>query len=89
MKNLSDEIMLGMLTKVQAHQTEILKAGHSVHIDASVHEDIWESSKTHIDFCVYIYEGNSLTRSFDFNSLDSQEELDATYAMFVAYIKNL
>ena len=89
MKNLSDETMLEMLTRVQAHQVEILKTGHSAHLDASVHEDIWESGKTHIDFSVYIYDGNSLIREFDFNSLDSQEELDATYAMFVAYIKSL
>lgn len=81
--------MLEMLTRVQAHQTEILKTGHSAHIDASIHDDIWEYGKTHIDFCVYIYDGNSLVREFDFNSLDSEDELEATYATLIAYIKTL
>lgn len=88
MKHISDEAMLDMLKKVQTHQADILRKGHSAHIDASVHEDLVEYDHF-IAFDVYIYEENSLINAFDFSAFDTEEELDATYAMFVAYIKTL
>lgn len=86
---LSDETMLAMLAKVQPLQAEIVKTGHSAHIDASVHEDIWDETSTHISFDVFIYSGHSLIASFCFSSNDTEEQLEATYASLVAFVHTL
>lgn len=88
MKHISDEAMLDMLKKVQTHQADILRSGHSAHIDASVHEDIVDYDH-YIAFDVYIYEENSLINAFDFSAFDTEEELNAKYTLFTAYIKKL
>lgn len=89
MMYISDETMLAMLAKVQPLQAEIVKTGHSAHIDASVHEDIWDETSTHISFDVFIYSGHSLIASFCFSSNDTEEQLDATYASLVAFVHTM
>lgn len=88
MKHISDEKMLDMLAKVQTQQAFILRKGYSVHIDASVHEDLVDDDH-YIAFDVTFFEENTLIKSFDFSALDTEKELDATHAMFVAYVDSL
>ena len=89
MKHISDEFMLDMLSNVQPYQADILKSGRSAHIDASVHEDILEPEKTHIDFDVTIFEGHSIVNSFDFSSNETEEQVEAVFASLVAYVHTL
>lgn len=89
MKHISDEFMLDMLSKVQPYQADILKSGRSAHIDASVHEDIWDTGETHIDFGVTIFEGHHIVNSFDFCSSDTEEQVEAVFASLVAYVHTL
>lgn len=89
MKHISDEFMLDMLSKVQPYQADVLKSGRSIHIDASVHEDIWEPEKTHIDFDVNIFEGHHIVNSFDFSSSETEEQVEAVLASLVAYVHSL
>lgn len=84
-----NETMLAMLQKVQPLQAEILKTGHSAHIDAGVHENIWDEASTHLSFDVFIYSGHSLIASFCFSSNDTEEQLEATYASLVAFVHAL
>lgn len=89
MMYLSDETMLAMLAKVQPLQAEIIKTGHSAHIDASVHEDIWDATSTHISIDVCIFYGHSLVGSFCFSPNDTEEQLEATYASLAAFVHTL
>lgn len=88
MKHISDEKMLDVLAKVQTQQAFILRKGYSIHIDASVHEDLVDDEH-YIAIDVTFFEENTLINSFDFSALDTEEELEATYAMLVAYIDSL
>ena len=89
MKYLSDSVMLDTLKKVQALQAEILTTGRSAHIDAYIHENFPEIDMHHISFELTIFEGNKIIRSFDFTSADSEDILNATYDLAVAYVKYL
>lgn len=89
MTHLSDTFMLDMLAKVQPIQAEILKSGRSAHVDAHVHEDIDDYGKHHIDIDVTIFDGNTLVKSFDFSSLDSEEQCEAELSALVAYVHTL
>ena len=89
MKHLSDEFMLDVLSKVQPYQADVLKSGRSIHIDASVHEDIWAPGETHIDFDVNVFEDHSIVNSFDFSSSETEEQVEAVFASLVAYVHSL
>lgn len=89
MNYLSNDIMLDMLKKVQELQPTILLAGYSAHIDASVHPDSPFGDGTHISFELTIFEGTEIVKSFDFNSLETEDILNATYDLAVAYTKYL
>ena len=86
---LSDSIMLDMLKKVQELQPAILKAGYSAHIDATVHQNFLDAQNTHLSFELTVFEDNEIVKSFDFMSSDSEEVLNATYDLAVAYTKYL
>ncbi len=89
MNYLSDEFMLDLLAKVQPFQAEILKTGHSAHIDAGVHNNLWDANHgSHINFSVDIFYENSIIESFDFSSADSADELNAEFMRLQAFIKN-
>ena len=68
---LPNDYMLELLTELQDLQFDLVKAGHTAHVDASVHENHGESG-THISISLYI-DGHH----YDFSSLDSREALDA------------
>lgn len=89
MTYLSDSVMLDALKKVQALQLEILASGHSAHIDANVHPNSPFEHGTHISFELTIFEGNDIIRSFDFNAIDSEEVINGTCNIAVAYTKYL
>ena len=89
MKHISDEFMLDMLSKVQPLQSDILKSGRSAHLDAHVHKGLWDPSDTHISFDVIVFEGNTLVKNFEFSSCDTEEEVEAVLASFVAYVHAL
>ena len=77
----SDQFMRGLLVQVQPLQADIIRTGHSAHLDADVHED-------HISFSVTIFQDNAIVKSFDFSALDSEDELFAQLKMLQAFIKN-
>lgn len=87
MTHLSDNYMLDMLSKVQPFQAEIIKTGRSAHVDAHVHEDF--DGDNHICFDVTVFESNTLVESFDFNSLDTEEQCEAVFSALVAYVHSL
>ena len=68
---LPNDYMLELLTELQDLQFDLVKDGHTAHVDASVHENVGEVG-THISIEVYI-DG----RHYDFSSLHSREQLDA------------
>lgn len=63
--------MLELLSQLQQLQLDTVKAGHTVHVDASVYENLGEDG-THISISVYT-DG----RIYEFSSVDTREELDA------------
>ena len=89
MKYLSDEIMLAMLAKVQPIQAEIVKTGHSAHLDVAVNDNIFDREYGHhISFSMDIFYGTDLIESFDFSSSGSEEELNAEFGRMQAYVNN-
>jgi hypothetical protein len=64
--------MLELLTELQDLQFDLVNAGHTAHVDASVHENHGEPG-THISISLYI-DGRHY---YDFSSLDSRKRLDA------------
>lgn len=68
---LPNDYMLELLTELQDLQFDLVNAGHTVHVDASVHENLGEDG-THISISLYI-DG----RHYDFSSLHSREQLEA------------
>lgn len=68
---LPNDYMLWLLRALQQLQFDLVRKGHTVHVDASVHENLGEDG-THISISLYI-DG----RHYDFSSLHSREALDA------------
>lgn len=68
---LPNDYMLELLTELQDLQFDLVKAGHTAHVDASVHENVGEDG-THISISLYI-DGHY----YDFSSLHSREQLEA------------
>lgn len=89
MKYLDDSIMLEMLEKIQPLQREILKTGHSAHIDAGPHSQWPGRSSTYISFELTIFEETEIIKSFDFSAVETREVLEATYNLAVAYTNYL
>ena len=91
MRHLSDKFMLDMLKKVQPYQSKIYATGRSAHLDAHVHENIWEEDMDdhHLNFDLIVFEGTSLVKSFEFNSSDTEAEVEAVLTMLDAYSKSL
>lgn len=81
--------MLDTLKKVQALQVSILEAGYSAHIDANIHQNWMDVTGRHISFELVIFEDNEIIRSFEFSPSDSEDILNATYDLAVAYVKYL
>lgn len=68
---LPNDYMLGLLSQLQQLQLDLVKAGRSVHVDASVNENLGEDG-AHISITVYT-EG----RICEFSSLGTRQEHDA------------
>lgn len=69
---LPNDYMLELLIELQELQFDLVRKGHTVHIDASVHENL-EGDGTHISISLYI-DGRHY---YDFSSLDTRAKLDA------------
>lgn len=89
MTHLSDKFMLDMLSKVQPLQAEILKTGRSAHLDSHYHEYEWDQPGHDIEFEMYVFEDNSLVKTFDFNARDTEEEVEAVFASLAAYVNSI
>ena len=89
MKYLSDKFMLDMLSRVQPYQAEILKTGRSAHVDAHYHVHEWDTPDHVIDFDFYVFEDTTLVKSFEFNTGDTEEQIEAVFASLVAYVHSL
>jgi len=89
MTQLSDNYMLEMLSKVQPYQADIVKTGRSAHLDVHYHEHDWDTPDHSISFDLYVFEHNSLVKTFEFNSADTEEELEAILASVIAYAHSL
>lgn len=68
---LPNDYMLELLVELQELQFDLVRAGHTAHVDATVHENLGEVG-THISIWVHI-DG----RLYDFSSLSTREELDS------------
>lgn len=88
MKHISDEKMLDVLAKVQTQQASILRKGYSIHIDASIHEDLVDNEH-YIGIDVTFFDENTLIKSFDFSAFDTEEELDAMFRLFIGFVNRL
>ncbi len=86
---LPDSVMLDTLKKVQELQATILQAGYSAHVDADVHQNIFNKDDRHLSFELTIFKDTDIIKSFDFMSYDSEDVLVATYDLAVAYTKYL
>lgn len=89
MTQLSDNFMLEMLSKVQPFQVAIVKTGRSVHLDAHYHERDWDTPDHSIDIDFYVFEHNEIVKTFEFNSSETEEQLDAVLASVAAYAHSL
>ena len=89
MKYLDDSIMLAMLEKVQPLQIEILKTGQSAHLDGGPHSQWPDRTASYISFELTVFEENEIIKSFEFSAMETEEVLDATYGLAVAYTKYL
>ena len=87
---LSDEFMLGILAKIQPFQAEIIKTGKSVHLDAHYHSHDWCAEQDHtIDIDFYVFEGNCLSKTFEFSAGETEEQTEAVVTSLVAYVHSL
>ena len=89
MTQLSDNFMLDMLSKVQPLQIEVVKTGRTVHLDAHYHEHGWYDNGHAIDIDFYVFDEGGLSQTFEFNSSDTQEQVEAVFTSLVAYIHSL
>lgn len=89
MTQLSDNFMLEMLSKIQPFLIDILKTGRSSHLDCHYHEHMWTDPDHSIDFEVFVFEGHEIVESFEFNSLKTKEQIEATFASMAAYVHSL
>lgn len=87
MAQLSDNYMLDVLSKVQPFQAEIIKTGRSAHLDVHYHE--FGSFEHSIDFDFYVFENTDLVKTFEFNSSETSEEVEAVLISLVAYVNSL
>lgn len=82
--------MIDLLKK--AHEVQIkvaeLNDGHSIHIDHSSHENLYGGGH-YMSFDVTLFEDNSLEKSWTFDSLDSEYELNHIYEDMMFHINRL
>lgn len=82
--------MIDLLKK--AHEVQIKVAqrndGHSIHVDQSSH-DAWHNGEHNMSFEVTLFDGTSLENSWDFNSIDSYDELMHIYEDMMFHINRL
>lgn len=84
---LSNETMLELLKEVQLEQRALVHIGRSAHLTANVLENTFPSDGgTHITFTVYIFEGNTLVKTYDFTATETEEQNRAVLASLVADI---
>jgi hypothetical protein len=89
MTHLSDNFMLETLAKVQPLQLEIYKHLLGAHLDAHVHENIFDAEEHSLDFDLYVFDGHGLLKMFEFNSGDTEEEVLAELTRLTAYVHSL
>ena len=89
MTHLSDNFMLETLAKVQPLQLEIYKHLLGAHLDAHVHDDIFNTGEHSLDFDLYVFDGHELVKTFEFSSGDTEEEVLAELTRLTAYVHSL
>ena len=85
------QFMADLLAKAQVLQLAVAKLnnGHSLHVDLSSNEDCFSGTDFHVSFGVTLFDGNSLVKSWNFDSLSDADELNHTLGDLTFHISRL